>query len=236
MIKILKSGQSVQGRKIELVSLTSFDPKKKSILLIACAHGNEKEGVYCVEQILEHSEDYHYHPDYNFLCIPCLNPDGFFLDTRDNANGVNLNRNMPTKDWISGIDGHTEKYANFFGGKAPASEPETQFLLDVMETYDIAFILTLHAPLYLIDINGPSKGVADKLSAYSGYPVGQVSYPTPGTLGTWAGHERQIPTITYEFTEGKTTAEYEAIWQSHKSMFKWFFEEMDALKLKDKVS
>ena len=35
----------------------------------------------------------------NILFIPCLNPDGMALGTRTNANGVDLNRNFPTKNW-----------------------------------------------------------------------------------------------------------------------------------------
>ena len=33
------------------------------------------------------------------LFIPCLNPDGMSKNTRTNSNGVDLNRNFPTKNW-----------------------------------------------------------------------------------------------------------------------------------------
>lgn len=227
MIQTLETGLSVQNRKIELLSLNGYSKSRKNILLMACVHGNEKEGFYCVERILENVSSYHFNPNYNFLCIPCFNPDGFALDTRDNANGVNLNRNMPTKDWISGLSAQKEKYANFFGGKSAGSEPETQFLLKIYEKYKPVFILSLHSPLKLIDYNGPAKVIAEKLSVLSGFPVGPVGYPTPGSHGTWFGHERNVPVITYEFISGKIKKEWETIWKDHERMFRWIFEEMD---------
>jgi protein MpaA len=37
------------------------------------------------------------------------------------------------------------------------------------------------------------------MSKYNGYPVeGDIGYPTPGSLGTYYGKERDIPVITLE--------------------------------------
>ena len=60
--------------------------------------------------------------------IPCLNPDGMELNIRHNANGVDLNRNFPTKNWQL-----IDKNDDFFGGKSPASEEETKFVIGIIE-------------------------------------------------------------------------------------------------------
>ena len=44
--------------------------------------------------------------------------------------------------------------------------------------------------------------IANKISEIIKYPVeASIGYPTPGSFGTWAGIERNIPTITLELDE-----------------------------------
>jgi len=40
--------------------------------------------------------------------IRCLNPDGRVHDTRGNARHVDLNRNLPTRDWKCALDARDE--------------------------------------------------------------------------------------------------------------------------------
>ncbi len=130
------------------------------------------------------------------LFIPCLNPDGLQLGQRTNANGVDLNRNFPTKNWEL-----TEKN-EFFGGEQPASEIETQFVIDIINAYKPETILTLHAPYKVVNYDGPAQDLAEQISEIINYPVeASIGYPTPGSFGTYAGIERQIKTITLELDE-----------------------------------
>lgn len=138
----------------------------------------------------------------NLLFIPCLNPDGMKANTRTNANGVDLNRNFPTKNW--GEDGSAagEDASAYYGGIAPASEIETKFVIDVIEEYKPEIILTLHAPYKVVNYDGPAKEIAEEISEIIGYPVeASIGYPTPGSFGTYCGVERNIPTITLELDE-----------------------------------
>ena len=44
--------------------------------------------------------------------------------------------------------------------------------------------------------------IAKRISDIIKYPVeASIGYPTPGSFGTWAGIERNIPTITLELDE-----------------------------------
>lgn len=136
------------------------------------------------------------------LFIPCLNPDGLSSNTRTNANGVDLNRNFPTKNF--GQDGSSagNNPENYYGGKEPASEIETRFVIDILEKYQPKLVITLHAPYKIVNYDGPAEAIAQKISDIIGYSVeSSIGYPTPGSFGTYCGVERNIPTITLELDE-----------------------------------
>ena len=139
------------------------------------------------------------------LFIPCLNPDGLQLGKRTNENGVDLNRNFPTKNWGENLgDNATCDDANtaYYGGKSAGSEIETQFLIDTINEFKPEIILTLHAPYKVVNYDGPAQKIAEEISEIINYPVeASIGYPTPGSFGTYAGIERNIPTITLELDE-----------------------------------
>ena len=141
------------------------------------------------------------------LFIPCLNPDGMQLGTRTNANGVDLNRNFPTKNWLYDPSPQPsptrgEGVNPYFGGESAGSEIETQFVMEILEEYKPSSILSLHAPYKVVNYDGPARELAEEISEIIGYPVEEsIGYPTPGSFGTYAGIEKQIPTITLELDE-----------------------------------
>lgn len=160
--------------------------KNPAVLIIGVFHGDEPQGDYLIRRYLKEFST-------NNLFIPRLNNS----NTRTNKNGVDLNRNFPTKNWEL-----TEKN-EFFGGDFPASEEETRFVIDVVEKYNPKSILTLHAPFKVVNYDGDAKILANRISEIIGYPVEEnIGYPTPGSFGTWAGIEKKIPTITLELDEG----------------------------------
>lgn len=159
-------------------------------LVIGVFHGDEPQGKFLIEEYIKT------HTESPLLFIPCLNPDGMFAGTRTNSNGVDLNRNFPTKNWVIG-----EKN-QFYGGLEPASEIETKFLIDTIEEFKPKTIITLHAPYKVVNFDGPAKELAEKISSIINYPVEEsIGYPTPGSFGTYAGIERNIKTITLELDE-----------------------------------
>ncbi len=179
--------------------LRLFGNLNSSVLIIGCFHGDEPQGKYLIEKYLNKKTDT------SLMFIPCLNEYGVEHNVRTNSNGVDLNRNFPTKNWEL-----TEK-DNFFGGNSPASEEETKFVIDVIEKHTPKIILTLHAPYKVVNYDGPAREISDKISKIIGYPVEEnIGYPTPGSFGTWAGIERTIPTITLELDEEIDIKELEA--------------------------
>ena len=194
-MNILESTKTELGNNIELIG-ESCD---NNILIIGVFHGDEPQGKLLIEEYLKK------HSPNNLLFIPCLNPDGLSTNTRTNSNGVDLNRNFPTKNWGKNegenatCDDCTTAY---YGGKSPASEVETQFVINVIEKYSPKLILTIHAPYKVVNYDGPAKEIAEKISKIIGYPAeGSIGYPTPGSFGTYCGVERNVPIITLELDE-----------------------------------
>lgn len=177
---------TADGNSIDLIN----NKMHNKVLVIGCMHGDEPQGEYLINEYLKDNSNT------KISFIPCLNPDGVKAQTRVNSNGVDLNRNFPTKNWEL-----TEKN-NFYGGNEPASEIETQFLISVIEEFKPELILTLHAPYKVVNYDGNALDIAKRISEIIKYPVeASIGYPTPGSFGTWAGIERNIPTITLELDE-----------------------------------
>jgi hypothetical protein len=93
-------GYSVEGRPIPVIKIGTG---QRYAIIDAAIHGNEKTGTFASLRIAELLIQY-YRSDpywtsrlkqYTVLIIPVLNPDGFVHNTRENANGTDLNRQFP---------------------------------------------------------------------------------------------------------------------------------------------
>ena len=196
----LKSAKTKLGNTIELIGEPN---NENSVLVIGVFHGDEPQGKYLIEKYLKtFTSSKSKISRKGKLFIPCLNPDGMQLGQRTNANGVDLNRNFPTKNWGEDTSAAGDNPSDYFGGKYAGSEIETQFVMEVIEEYKPSKILTLHAPYKVVNYDGPAEQWAQEVSKIIGYPVeASIGYPTPGSFGTYAGIERNIPTITLELDE-----------------------------------
>ncbi len=181
------------GTELELINSSN---KNFNILVIGVVHGDEPQGRDLIRNYLAEEKNS------NLGFIPILNPDGLILGTRTNANKVDLNRNFPTSNWIGG------QKDSYWGGKEPASEEEIKFLINVINIYSPKLILAIHAPYKVVNYDGDGLIFAQEISKITGYPICEdIGYPTPGSLGTYAGIEKNIPTITLELDENKTINE-----------------------------
>ena len=161
-----------------------------STLVIGVFHGDEPQGEFLINKYFQT------HKTTRILFIPRLNKE----NTRVNNNGVDLNRNFPTKNW------ELTAKNEYYGGPSPASEEETRFVIDLVERYKPKVILTLHAPYKIVNYDGPKSknnlDIVEKISQIMKYPIEEsIGYPTPGSFGTWAGIEKRILTITLELDE-----------------------------------
>lgn len=213
MIKKLDEIKSLQGRTIEYLQFGN-ENAEKTVLIIGVFHGDEPQGEYLIRRFLKEKSTL---PKNNLLVIPCLNPDGKALNTRQNANGIDLNRNFPTKNRVVIEDEH------YFSGEQASSEIETKFMIKILSECTPNLILSLHAPYRVVNYDGPAEKFAEKISELTGYPVSaDIGYETPGSFGTYAGIERNIPTITLELPEDKSD---EDLWHEVKAVFDYCADE-----------
>ena len=193
---ILESASTILNNEIQLIG---DDKDYGKTLVIGVVHGDEPQGEFLINHYLENCGKV---PE-NILFIPALNPDGLKLNTRVNSNGVDINRNFPTKNWEKSAKFDTDGEINrYFGGENPNSEIETRFVINAIEKYKPSLIITLHTPFKVVNFDGPAQKIAEKIGKVWGYPIEEcIGYPTPGSFGTWAGVERGIPILTIEMDE-----------------------------------
>lgn len=177
------------------------------VLVLGGVHGDEIEGTVASYGLLRSfSENFPYRLD--LTLVPAFNLDGVLHRTRGNFHGVDLNRNLPTKDWSPEI-----KTPRYHPGPFANSEPENQALARFIETEKPQFLLSLHSWHPVLNVNGDCMAEAETLAKLTGYRIdADIGYPTPGCLGTFAGLERNSPTLTYEIERG---LEPEKILQIH---------------------
>lgn len=162
-------------------------------------HGDEPEGVDLTlklkDYLMRHAPQF---SDKTLIVVPVVNPDGYHNSIRVNANGVDLNRNFPTKDWTS-----QASKAKYNPGSMPNSEPEVQAIVKLMKDFLPKKIISFHSLIpHQLNYDGPAKEMAMAMAKYNHYPVTEnIGYSTPGSLGVYAGEERNIAVITYELPE-----------------------------------
>lgn len=172
------------------------DPK---ILVVGTVHGDEIEGTTAALGLLKdllNSPTFPY--KIHLTLVPILNVDGNLVLTRQNAKGVDLNRNLPTKNWTSEFE-----KVRYYPGKTANSEPENQALTGHLERIPPDFIITLHSWKPMLNVNGDCSQIAEAIKEVTNYEiVPDIGYPTPGSLGAYASDDRSIPTLTYEIERG----------------------------------
>jgi protein MpaA len=179
-------------------------------LLLAAVHGDEVPTVYLLFKLADYLKQ---NPGaYRGRCIvvaPLVNPDGFLASPpqRVNSNGIDINRNFPTKDWkkdaLRQWKSRARKNKRYYPGQKPGSEDETRFQIALIHRFKPHKILSLHSPLGFYDFDGPSFHLDDfgkwleKISRETDYPLKRFGV-YPGSLGNYAGLERGIFTVTLE--------------------------------------
>lgn len=201
---LISLGESVERREIQ--AYVRPGPDGRTTVVLGGFHGDEPKSVSLARSLIDRlRDDPSIGIDTQWIIVPIVNPDGFERRRRRNANLVDLNRNFPTQNWTQG-----SKRSRMYGGPEPASEPETNIVITLVERYAPERIVTIHSISGGRECNnfdGPGEEIARAMSEHNSYPVaGSIGYPTPGSFGTWAGVERGIATITLELPAAHSTA------------------------------
>ncbi len=117
-----------------------------------------------------------------FAVVPCLNPDGVLAGTRQNAAGVDINRNFPAESWRAGesftfppgcLDRRLANRTNrSTTGEAAGSEPETRAIVALVRELRPRVVVDLHSPLALVLCrDGLGRELAGALAERAGFEV-----------------------------------------------------------------
>jgi protein MpaA len=185
-------GHSVQGRAI--YAYERGDPYSPTVLVVGSIHGNEAAGIDVARRLLRMQPP----EGVDLWVIPSLNPDGRAANTRQNAHGVDLNRNFPWR-WrhLSGA---------FYSGRHSLSEPESRAAYRLILRLQPFVTIWFHQPLGVVGRTKSSSALQRGFARLSGLPLKRLpSYP--GSATSWERHAIPVTTaFVVELPGGKIGA------------------------------
>jgi murein peptide amidase A len=174
--RIERLGRSVEGRAINLVRVGDPAAPRK-VLVVGAIHGDEPAGRGIVDLLRAGGAA---PPGAELLLVRNLNPDGLQRGTRQNARGVDLNRNSSQGRRFLGGPG-----SPYYAGPRAFSEPETRAIRALILRERPVVTVWYHQPFGLVD--RPEAGDDAITRAYarlSGLPARRLA-PRPGSMSRW---------------------------------------------------
>jgi murein peptide amidase A len=166
------------------------------VLVVGCIHGNEPAGIDVV-RALEHASTRE-----DLWLVPDLNPDGVAHGTRQNADGVDVNRNFPAS-WHP-IGG---PWNAFYSGARPFSEPETRVARDLILRIHPQYTIWYHQHLDAVWAFGGSTRAGRRYARLAGMRLFHWRW-LDGTATNW---QNDLPeggaSFTVELPAGRLDAD-----------------------------
>jgi beta-N-acetylhexosaminidase len=168
-------GHSLQGRAIRGVRLGPAHARTR-VLVVGSIHGNEPAGRAVVHRLRREQ------PPRNVALwlVVDVNPDGSARGTRQNAHGVDLNRNFPWQ-WSPLPVG------TYYSGPAPLSEPETRAVARFAKRIHPNVSIWYHQHLGLVADDAGDPALERLYARRSGLPRRRIG-PYTGTAVGWLNH------------------------------------------------
>lgn len=178
-------GRSAQDRPIGVTRVRPDDGAvRRRVLVVGCVHGDECAGRAIVARLRTTGG---LPTGSELLLVANLNPDGFALGRRQNARGVDLNRNSSAGHRDLGPPGSPT-----YAGPRPWSESESRAIRELILRTRPDVVVWYHQPLAGVDV--PETGWHGRARRY-GRLVGLRVRPLPaypGSLSRWV-NERVRP-------------------------------------------
>jgi murein tripeptide amidase MpaA len=193
-------GTSVRGR--DIVAFRKGNPDaKRTVLVIGQMHGDEPAGTVTAHWIRTRLP---IDSDVDLWIVPTMNPDGLAAHSRRNARGVDLNRNWPTDGWV-----RTSRGSITYGGRRPASEPETRAMIAFLREVQPDWITSVHQPYGQVGRNGKTPLLVRRLARQLHLPIAHITVGTPDdhvapTLASWYNATFDGGAVTVEYTAHPT--------------------------------
>jgi protein MpaA len=165
-------GHSVRGRPI-VAHVIGATTAKRRVLVVGCVHGDERAGEAITRSLRRRAAP----RGVALWLVDSFNPDGSAAHTRQNADGVDLNRNAPWH-WrpLGGI---------FDSGPRPLSEPESRAINRLVRRLHPALTIWYHQHAALVDDSaGGSRRIEARYARLVGLPLRRFGPPT-GSITGW---------------------------------------------------
>lgn len=189
-------GLSVLGRPIR--ALERGQPgATRTILVVGCIHGDECAGTAITQRLARATVP----AGAEIWIVHLLNPDGRAARTRQNARGVDLNRNFR-----SGWRAVGEPWDAEYPGPAPFSEPESRAARALVRRIRPDVTIWYHQPQATVRAWGGSIAAGRRYARLAGVRFRAIRWP-PGSAPNWQNH--QFPgcaSYVVELASGSLTA------------------------------
>jgi murein peptide amidase A len=172
--RLFTIGTSAQGRAIK-ATLSGDQNAPRRILVVGCVHGDETAG----EAVADRLRGVNPPPKTAIWIVREFNPDGCRAGTRQNARGVDLNRNSP---WHWSHVAHPG--GTFYSGAGPLSEPESQAINSFIKRVRPDLSIWYHQHAGLIDASGGDPSIEKRYASLVGLPFKAYGH-FPGSITSW---------------------------------------------------
>jgi N-acetylmuramoyl-L-alanine amidase len=169
-------GHSAQDRPLRA---TRVGEGSTRVLVVGSIHGNETAGRAVVVRLRRSAPP----PGVELWLVDTVNPDGVRRGTRQNARGVDLNRNFG-RDWAGG----GRPFDTYYGGRRPFSEPESRAVRRLVRRLHPDVTIWYHQHMRLVNLSdGVDRQVARAYARRVGLPARALGRYR-GTATKWQNH------------------------------------------------
>jgi protein MpaA len=152
------------------------------VLVVGSIHGNETAGHAVVRQLRRLAVP----AGVQLWTLRTANPDGVARGTRQNAHGVDLNRNFPYRWRRQG-----GRFSPFYSGPSPLSEPESRAVRRLVRWISPHMTIWYHQALRLVDLgSGGDPAIVRAYARRVGLPARTIGF-LPGVATRW--QNRRFP-------------------------------------------
>jgi protein MpaA len=188
-------GHSVRGRPI--VAFERGDPSAPATLVVGVIHGSEPAGLAVIAQLRRMPLP----PNVHLWLVPTVNPDGLATGRRQNAHGVDLNRNWPAAWKRNGVP-----WDGYYSGPRPLSEPENRALRAFILRIKPRLTIWYHQPLDEVYGSDPHVAVLKRYARLTGLPYRRLTAPRGAATRWQRTRFPRAPAFVVEFPGGRISA------------------------------
>ena len=171
-------GRSSKGRPIKVVRKGDFS-SSNDVVVVGCIHGNECAAVPVIERLRRRRLP----GKVDLYLLRTVNPDGRRAGTRQNARGVDLNRNFGHRWRPIG-----RRWDTYYSGPRPWSEPESRVVRRFVRGITPRLTIWYHQALALVTKLGGAndRRIERRYARMVNLPLRYLE--RPGTATRWQNH------------------------------------------------